>query len=107
MPEVYVSTDVEADGPIPGPHSMLSFASAAFLADKTRVGTFEANLATLPGAAGDEKTMAWWQTQPEAWAACRSNLREPAKAMADYVRWLKSLPGKVVFVAYPAAYDFM
>ena len=23
MPEVFVSTDIEADGPIPGPHSML------------------------------------------------------------------------------------
>ncbi|MFP4592985.1 MAG: exonuclease, partial [Ralstonia sp.] len=23
-PEIYVSTDIEADGPIPGPHSMLS-----------------------------------------------------------------------------------
>lgn len=31
MAEVYVSTDVEADGPIPGPNSMLSFASAAYL----------------------------------------------------------------------------
>ncbi len=29
-PEIYISTDVEADGPIPGPHSMLSFASAAY-----------------------------------------------------------------------------
>ena len=28
MAEIYVSTDVEADGPIPGPHSMLSFGSA-------------------------------------------------------------------------------
>ncbi len=27
--EIYVSTDVEADGPIPGPHSLLSFASVA------------------------------------------------------------------------------
>lgn len=26
MSEIYISTDVEADGPIPGPHSMLSFA---------------------------------------------------------------------------------
>jgi hypothetical protein len=50
MAEVYVSTDVEADGPIPGPNSMLSFASAAYLADKTLVGTFEANLERLPGA---------------------------------------------------------
>jgi hypothetical protein len=32
--EVYVSTDVETDGPIPGPHSMLSFASAAYRSDK-------------------------------------------------------------------------
>ena len=30
-PEIYVSTDIEADGPIPGPHSMLSFGSAAYL----------------------------------------------------------------------------
>jgi hypothetical protein len=107
MPEVYVSTDIEADGPIPGPHSMLSFASAAYLADKTRVGTFAANLVTLPDANGDEKTMAWWQTQPEAWSACRANPREPSEVMPEYVRWLRSLPGKVVFVAYPAAYDFM
>jgi hypothetical protein len=37
MPEIYVSTDVESDGPIPGPHSMHSFGSAAFLEDKTLV----------------------------------------------------------------------
>ena len=40
MSEIYVSTDVETDGPIPGPHSMLSFASAAYRADKTMVSTF-------------------------------------------------------------------
>jgi len=107
MSEIYVSTDVEADGPIPGPHSMLSFASAAFREDKTLVDTFEANLTLLPGAKGDDKTMEWWRGQPEAWAACRTNLREPAEAMSDYVRWLKALPGRPVFVAYPAAYDFM
>lgn len=107
MPEIYVSTDIEADGPIPGPNSMLSFASAAFLADKTLVGTFEANLATLSGAAGDPKTMEWWQGQPEAWAACRTNPRDPVEVMPEYVRWLKSLPGAPVFVGYPAAYDFL
>jgi hypothetical protein len=107
MTEIYVSTDVEADGPIPGPHSMLSFASAAFRADKTLIGTFEANLCTLPDASGDPQTMAWWQSQPEAWAACRVNPREPAAVMPEYVAWLKGLPGKPVFVAYPAAYDFM
>jgi hypothetical protein len=107
MAEIYVSTDIEADGPIPGPYSMLSFASVAYHADKTELGTFEANLEQLPGANGDPNTMEWWRTQSEAWAACRSNLRDPATVMPEYVAWLKRLPGKPVFVAYPAAYDFM
>lgn len=107
MAEVYVSTDVEADGPIPGPNSMLSFASAAFLADKTLVGTFAANLETLPGAAGDPVTTAWWAKCPQAFAATRTDLEAPARAMGRYVAWLRGLPGAPVFVAYPAGYDFL
>ena len=107
MPEIYVSTDVETDGPIPGPHSMLSFASAAYRADKTLIGTFSANLHTLPEAEGHPQTMAWWQTQPEAWAEARRDLREPAEVMPEYVAWLKKLPGTPVFVAYPAGFDFL
>ena len=99
--EIYVSTDVEADGPIPGPHSMLSFASAAYREDKSLLGTFTRNLETLEGASADPKTAAWWQTQPEAWAACRSDLRSPAVAMREYVEWLRQLPGKPGFVGYP------
>lgn len=107
MAEIYVSTDVEADGPIPGPHSMLSFASAAYRADKSLVSTYEANLELLPGAVGDPKTMEWWRGQPAAWDACRTNVREPSAVMPEYAAWLKSLPGKPVFVGYPAAYDFL
>jgi hypothetical protein len=107
VPEIYVSTDVETDGPIPGPNSMLSFASAAYRADKTLLSTFEANLETLPGAAGDPKTMDWWRTQPEAWQAARAGTLDPAVAMPEYVRWLKALPGTPVFVAYPAGFDFL
>src|SRR5262245_26883139 len=107
MAEIYVSTDIEADGPIPGPNSMLSFASAVYRPDKTLVATFEANLSTLPGAQGDPKTVDWWSGQPEPWAACRPSPREPAEVMPAYVAWLKSLPGKPVFVGYPASYDFL
>ena len=107
MPEIYVSTDVETDGPIPGPHSMLSLGSAAFLADKTIVATFTANLETLPGAAGHPDTMRWWGGQEEAWRACREDPQPPERAMRDYLAWLKALPGEPIFVAYPAAFDFM
>lgn len=107
MTEIYISTDVETDGPIPGPHSMLSIGSAAYTADKRLVATFCANLETLPGAAPDPKTAAWWATQPDAWAACRTDLETPEQAMRRYLAWIKGLPGKPVFVAYPAGFDFL
>jgi hypothetical protein len=107
MTEIYISTDVETDGPIPGPHSMLSFGSAAYTADKQLVATFSANLETLEGASAHPQTAAWWLTQPEAWAACRSDLQQPEAAMRAYVDWISALKGKPVFVAYPAGFDFL
>ena len=107
MSEIYISTDVETDGPIPGPHSMLSIGSAACTADKVLVSTFSANLETLPGAQAHPKTAEWWATQPEAWAACRKDLEQPQQAMTRYVDWIRSLEGKPVFVAYPAGFDFV
>ncbi len=105
--EIYLSTDCETDGPIPGPHSLLSFASAAYRPDKTLVATFSANLDTLSGAAGNPDTMAWWAQNQAAWEACRTNLEAPSAAMPRYVAWIKSLGGRPVFVAYPAGFDFL
>ena len=105
MSEVYISVDIESDGPIPGPNSMLSFGAAAFK-DSELISTFSANLETLDGARADPKTEEWWATQPEAWAACRKNLQKPENAMRLFVDWVKKQPGSPVFVAYPAGYDF-
>lgn len=105
--EIYISTDVETDGPIPGANSMLSFGSAAYLADKTLVSTFTANLELLPGASGDPATMRWWAREPKAWEACRCDPRPPEVAMKAYLGWINSLGGRPVFVSYPAAFDFM
>ncbi|SEL73200.1 hypothetical protein SAMN05216359_11530 [Roseateles sp. YR242] len=107
MNEIYLSTDIETDGPIPGPHSMLSFASAAYTADKQLVATFSANLETLPGASAHPETAAWWATQPEAWAACLTHLETPESAMRRYVDWITTLPGKPVFVGYQAGFDLL
>ena len=88
MNEIYISTDVETDGPIPGPHSMLSLGSAAYTADKILVSTFSANLETLPGARAHPKTAEWWAKQPEAWAASRKDLESPEQAMTRYVTFV-------------------
>jgi DNA polymerase III alpha subunit (gram-positive type) len=106
MIEIYVSTDVETDGPVAGKHSMLSLGSAAFTADKRLLSTFSANLETLPEFSADATTTAWWATQPAAWKACRQQLEHPVVAMCRYLTWLQQLPGRPVFVAYPAAFDF-
>jgi len=122
--EVYVSTDIEADGPIPGPHSMLSLGSVAYAVirkngrlEKVRLGDFSANLELLPGSEGNPDTMAWWAKQPEAWEACRKNLETPSDAMHRYYEWITKLPGitvsphgnpgNAVFVGYPAGFDFL
>jgi hypothetical protein len=123
--EIYVSTDIEADGPIPGPHSMLSIGSAAFVLRETNgryekvfLGGFSANLKPLLGAAGHPDTMAWWKTQPAAWDACQKDQEEPLEAMGRYCTWLQKLPGvnllvpsgtstNLVFVGYPAGFDFL
>jgi hypothetical protein len=44
MLEIFVSTDVETDGPVAGKHSILSLGSAAYTAEKEMFSTFSANL---------------------------------------------------------------
>src|SRR4029450_3908148 len=100
MNEIYISTDVETDGPIPGPHSMLSMGAAAYSADKTLIATFSVNLETLSGAQPPPTTAECGSTQPAAWAACRKDPQPPAEAMASFVRWIRALTGVPVFVAY-------
>jgi DNA polymerase III alpha subunit (gram-positive type) len=105
--EIYVSVDIEADGPIPSINSMLSFGAAAFTPEGEMIATFEANLELLSGATPDEKTMTeFWAKNPEAWAACRTNLQSPEKAMKDFVAWTNALPGLPVMDCYPAGFDF-
>jgi len=106
--ETYLMVDVEADGPVPGRHSMLSLAAVAFRLDRTILGTFECNLDTLPGATTYTSTMRWWQKFPEAWQACRESPEPPALAIPRFLDWVKALPDPpVIFVANPVSYDWV
>lgn len=105
--EIYISCDVETDGPIPGPNSMLSIGAAAFTADGNMLSTFSANLLPMEGASADPSTAAWWQTQPEAWKEVNRDRQEPTKVMKDFTQWTLHQPGKPVFVGYPVGFDFL
>ena len=104
--EIYISVDIESDGPIPGEYSMLSLGAAAFSKNKKLISTYQSNFDLLENAKQDPSTMDWWKTQPKAWEECRKNTRSASVIMPEFANWLKSLHGIPVFVGYPAGYDF-
>jgi hypothetical protein len=106
-PEIYVSVDIEADGPIPGVNSMLNLGMAAFrLGSDEPIDTLEVNIARLPNAQQDPDTMAFWAKNPEAWGYVTRDPLDPYEAMQKVCAWAEALPGKPVMVVYPT-YDFM
>lgn len=60
---MFLSFDIEADGPCPGLNSMLSFGMAGFTPDARIVFEYEANLFPLPDTKPDPKTQKWWDNQ--------------------------------------------
>jgi hypothetical protein len=116
--ETYISIDIETDGPCPGINSMLSLGAAVFRLDGQEMEHgllmgrhWAANLLALPEGQQNPDTMKWWKTQPDAWAELEKDVRNPAEAMPDFVLWCNqwrtaTAPGKLVAVAWPAAFDF-
>jgi DNA polymerase III epsilon subunit-like protein len=102
LPELYVAVDVEADGPIPGPYSMISLGMA--VAGRPDL-TFYTELRPISA-----------EFVPEALAVSgldRDRLvREapaPEEAMAAAAQWINGLRkiGRPVFLAGPAVFDGM
>lgn len=107
-----MSVDIEADGPIPGPHSMLSLGAVALLSDGREVGEFEVNFELLEGAVGHPDTMEWWSKQPrDIWEHIRKAALPPKTGMEAFVAWVQRMSHEQklppVCVAYPAGFDFL
>ena len=103
LPELYIATDVEADGPIPGPYSMLSLGIAVH--GRPEVAPFSTKLRPISE-----------QYIPQALAVSgldRDHLLRTAPAAADAMRaarrWIDGLRhvGRPVFLAAPAVWDGM
>lgn len=109
--DIYISIDIEADGPYPGDFSMLSLGAAAFLLpSREPVATFEVNFERLPGAGQNADTMAWWSRFPDAWAHSTKDPKSPEMAILDLVSWVYEVRTKhsadPVMVVYPS-WDYM
>ncbi|MEU3449291.1 3'-5' exoribonuclease [Streptomyces thermolilacinus] len=109
---VYVSVDVEADGPIPGPYSMLSFGAAVagrqdadgYVAAAPEAVTFYRELRPISG-----------EFVPEALAVSgldRERLlvegARPEVALREFTAWVREVSrgGQPVMCGYPAAFDW-
>lgn len=112
-PDVYFSVDVEADGPIPGPYSMLSLGAAVagrfdgveFTAADPTVDTFYRELAPISDTYVPEALVVSGLDRERLTA----DGADPATAMADLVGWIAGVAGnaKPVMVGYPASFDWM
>ncbi len=124
-PEVFISIDIETDGPAPGQNSMLALGAAAFAdpeviasskqaahllfvpeSEGKEFDTWYSTMFPLPNAVPNAETMRWWTTQPAAWEIVRQGQFLPDVAIRDFASWVDELPGNPVCVAWPAAFDF-
>jgi hypothetical protein len=110
--DAYFSADVETDGPIPGPFSMLSFGLVF-------AGTFDGNTFQRPSNYGlslyKELKPISEGFQPEALRVNgldRDRLSQegesPSTAMTEAAQWVRSVAGSAqpVLVAYPLSFDW-
>lgn len=110
--DVYFSADVETDGPIPGPYSMLSFAlvfagtfdGRKFCRPPTYEKVFYAELKPI----SDEFEIEALEVNGLDREKLKANGRDPQIAMSEAHAWVKAVAGpeKPVLVAYPLSFDW-
>lgn len=112
-PEVYISIDIETDGPVPELYSMLSIGAVPYYRsapgeDYVEGTSFYGTMFPLPDAIQHHDTMEWWKTQPEAYLEVQKDRRHPLEVITDFGDWLGIMGdfGKLVPVAWPASFDY-
>jgi hypothetical protein len=107
--ELFLSFDIESDGPVPELFSMRSFGFAGFTPDGTLIFEFERNLRRLNNAGERKETVEWFQTEAkEAWEYLNMNQVEPEEAIKDLSTEIEKLQEKYVLVplAWPIMFDW-
>jgi len=106
-PEMFVTSHIHTDGPIPGPHSLLTLISVAHTLDGIPTTVFTTNVRELPGATLHPVALQTWRRRADDWLSTRRASRPPALAMTAFAQWIDELPGPPVFVADTADPDYV
>jgi hypothetical protein len=112
-PDVYISADIEADGPVPGPNSMLSFGLVVaasfdgrdFIPTGSNAPSFYRTLRPI----SDAFDPAALKVSGLDRAALVRDGDDPATAMTTAAEWVTSVADdrRPVLVAWPLAYDWL
>lgn len=110
--EIFISIDVEANGPCPIKNSMLSIGAAVcdsqgYLLKKDT--HFYENLLPLEGSSPDPDTMNdFWKKFPKEYEATQTDQIHPKAAMEKLCKWVDNLPGfkeDKTIVVNPSVFD--
>jgi|SRR6185437_12485976 len=106
--EVYISVDVETDGPCPGVNSMLQLGAVAFDHDGREIDWREWNLADYPGGFPHPDTLRWWTAaeRVDQYNGMKSSGRYPGEVMCEFNEWARLTKKIPVAICYPSGFDF-
>jgi hypothetical protein len=107
--KLYLSFDIEADGPSPTVNSMLSIGIYGFNGRGDEVVSYQRNIEPLRNRIMDKQTKEdFWDKNPEMYEFIRTNRISPQQCMseiADIYNKYKNTH-KITWVAWPSAYDW-
>jgi hypothetical protein len=97
----YIMTDIEADGPIPGDYSMVSF--GAVVVDKQLDKTFYGKLRPISERFVPEALAVTGHSRDET-----LGFDEPKKVMVDFAEWIRKVsPSQPIFISDNNGFDWM
>lgn len=112
-PILYLSFDVETDGPSPLVNNLLSIAIVGLEENTSNiVFEFESNINQLPTHTPDANCMKYFWLKPKqkkAWEYLQINKRDYIEVFEDLSKKIFELSNKyeLVWIAYPACFDWM
>lgn len=108
-PTLYVSFDIESDGPCPLVNNMLSLGIYFLDKDLNCIFEYQINYELMDDHVDDQQTMEFWALNPEMYNLTRQNQQPIIQSMYELSKMLAnmSLDYKLHFVAMPACFDWM
>lgn len=111
--ELYISVDVEADGPGPLVNSLLQIGAVPFTLGKGLLlpKTYIANIDPLPDAKRDPNTtIEFWDKHPGLYEKVRQHARPAQVVIPEFCHWVEELAQEYkqapICACYPCGFDF-